>query len=137
MTLPSIQMIVIGVDTHKDRHVAVALDGRGTTLGNQSVAATPHGYLELEQWALTFGETKAFGVEGTGSYGAGLSRLRLARGHRVIEVSRPNHLVRGRHGKNDPLDAEGATRKARPYRRAFFMSASQDIPCPIRISIPP
>ncbi|GBQ96570.1 transposase [Acetobacter nitrogenifigens DSM 23921 = NBRC 105050] len=110
MTSQLIQAIVIGVDTHKDTHVAVALDSRGATLGSRSVAATLPGYLELEHWALTFGKVEAFGIEGTGSYGTALSRLLLDHGHRVIEVSRPNRLVRGRHGKNDHLDAEGAAR---------------------------
>lgn len=110
MTPHLVPTIVIGVDTHKDKHVAVALDGQGTTLGCRSIKADTGGYLELEQWALSFGKIKAFGVEGTGSYGAGLSRLLLARGHRVIEVSRPNRVIRARHGKNDHFDAEGAAR---------------------------
>ncbi|CDG39716.1 MULTISPECIES: transposase [Asaia] len=110
MTPCLVPTIIIGVDTHKDKHVAVALDGQGTTLGRRSVKADTGGYPDLEQWALTFGKIKAFGVEGTGSYGAGLSRLLHARGHRVIEVSRPNRLISARHGKNDHFDAEGAPR---------------------------
>ncbi|GBR49743.1 IS110 family RNA-guided transposase [Neokomagataea thailandica] len=110
MTSQRVPTIIIGVDTHKDTHVAVALDSQGTTLGHRSITADMDGYLELEQWAVTLGQIKAFGVEGTGSYGAGLSRLLLTRGHRVIEVSRPNRLIRAQHGKNDHFDAEGAAR---------------------------
>ncbi|WP_336947553.1 IS110 family transposase [Asaia sp. HN010] len=110
MTPHLVSTIIIGVDTHKDKHVAVALDGQETTLGCRAIKADTGGYLDLEQWALNLGKIKAFGVEGTGSYGAGLSRLLLARGHRVIEISRPNRLIRARHGKNDHLDAEGAAR---------------------------
>lgn len=54
----------------------------------------------------------AFGIEGTGSYGAGLSRHLLAQGHKVIEVTRPNRQLRYQHGKSDSLDAEGAARSS-------------------------
>ena len=53
---------------------------------------------------------KAFGIEGTGSYGAGLSRDLLAMGHRVLDVMRPNRQLRYFHGKSDSLDAESAAR---------------------------
>ena len=52
----------------------------------------------------------AFGVEGTGSYGAGLSRYLQAKGHSVVEVNRPNRQLRHQNGKSDPLDAESAAR---------------------------
>uniref|UniRef100_UPI002265C1B1 IS110 family transposase n=1 Tax=Neokomagataea thailandica TaxID=661190 RepID=UPI002265C1B1 len=110
MTSQLVRTIIIGVDTHKDTHVAVALDSRGTTLGHRSITADMDGYLELKQWARTLGKIKAFGVKGTGSYGAGLSRLLLTCGHRVIEVTRSNRLIRARHGKNDHFDAEGTAR---------------------------
>jgi transposase len=66
----------IGVDTHKDVRVAVAVDGIGRRLGQVSVPASASGYRELLAWALQLGEVIAFGVEGTGSYGAALSRSR-------------------------------------------------------------
>ena len=87
--------VVIGVDTHKDVHVAVAISGLGARLGTTSVPATAHGYRQLADWAHTHGLVHAFGVEGTGSYGAGLCRALIEQGCRVVEVGRPNGQVRG------------------------------------------
>lgn len=102
--------VIVGVDTHKSTHVAVAIDGNGARLAAYSAPANSEGYIALESWACALGRIEAFGIEGTGSYGAGLSRYLLARDYRVIEVTRPNRQVRHRHGKNDSLDAEGAAR---------------------------
>ena len=102
--------IVVGVDTHKDEHVAVAVDGIGTRLSECRVQTTPAGYVRLERWATSIGDVAAFGVEGTGSYGAGLTRLLTGLGHKVIEVSRPDRSTRRRLGKSDPIDAEAAAR---------------------------
>ncbi len=66
--------IIIGVDTHKDIHVAVAISGLGARLGALSIPATTAGYRQLVRWADAYGPVQAFGIEGTGSYGAGLSR---------------------------------------------------------------
>ena len=102
--------VVIGVDTHKDVHVAVAISGLGTRLDATSVPATAHGYRRLAAWAHAHGPVHAFGVEGTGSYGAGLSRALTERGCRVVEVGRPNRQLRRRSGKSDAVDAEAAAR---------------------------
>lgn len=102
--------VVVGVDTHKDEHVAVAIDGIGARLGEYRLRTTPGGYADLDRWATGMGEVSAFGVEGTGSYGAGLSRFLSGRGRRVIEVSRPDRSTRRRLGKSDPIDAEAAAR---------------------------
>ena len=102
--------IVVGVDTHRDSHVAVALDALGGRLGERSVTTTRAGYAELIGWARSQGTLHAFGVEGTGSYGAGLARALRAAGERVIEVDRPDRSARRRQGKSDPLDAEAAAR---------------------------
>ncbi|MEE4211507.1 MAG: IS110 family transposase [Parvularcula sp.] len=102
--------IIIGVDTHKSQHIAVAIDGHGARLGRMSLPTTRQGYRDLDTWATSFGSVRAFGIEGTGSYGAGLSRDLLARGHTVLEVVRPNRQLRYLHGKSDDLDAEGAAR---------------------------
>ena len=91
-------------------HVAVAIDTNGARLAEFSAPATSKGYLVLECWARALGAIMAFGIEGTGSYGAGLSRHLLAHGHKVIEVTRPNRQLRYQHGKTDSLDAEGAAR---------------------------
>ncbi len=102
--------ITVGVDTHADVHVAVALDQVGIRLGERHIPTTEAGYDEIERWALELGPVDAFGVEGTGSYGAGLARLLRRRGHRVVEVNRPDRSTRRQRGKSDPIDAEIAAR---------------------------
>ena len=102
--------VIIGVDTHKDEHVAVAIDGRGVRLAEKHVPVTTCGYKKLERWSRSLGEVHAFGIEGTGSYGAGIARFLTSRGSTVIEVNRPDRSVRFRKGKSDPTDAEMAAR---------------------------
>ena len=75
-----------------------------------SVPTTPTGYAGLLAWARGLGQVEVFGVEGTGSYGAGLARFLHAAGQLVLEVNRPDRSARRRHGKSDPLDAEAAAR---------------------------
>ncbi len=114
--MPSIALersdVIVGVDTHKDEHVAVAIDGLGGTLGEaRLVAASPEGYAELLAWAASLGPIYAFGVEGCGSYGSGLARFLRRHDHRVEEVARPPRKGQRRlSGKSDPLDAEHAAR---------------------------
>ena len=88
----------------------MAIDNNGSRLAAFSAPATTKGYVALEDWACALGTVTTFGIEGTGSYGAGLSRHLLANGHKVIEVTRPNRQLRYQHGKSDSLDAEGAAR---------------------------
>ena len=102
--------VIIGVDTHKDQHVAVAIDGRGVRLDEKYVPVAVCGYEELERWSRSLGQIHAFGIEGTGSYGAGLARFLTDRSHTVVEVNRPDRSVRYRKGKSDPTDAEMAAR---------------------------
>ena len=102
--------VVIGVDTHQDQHVAVAIDRHGVRLAECHAAATTCGYGELERWSLSLGEIRAFGIEGTGSYGAGLARFLTARGYTVVEVNLPDRSTRYRKGKSDPTGAEMAAR---------------------------
>ena len=94
--------LVVGVDTHQDEHVAVAIDRQGVRLGELHTVATTHGYEELERWSRGLGEIHAFGIEGTGSYGAGVARFLTSRGHTVVEVNRPDRSTRYRKGKSDP-----------------------------------
>src|SRR5918996_4532970 len=101
-----------GVDTHLDVHVAAALDHRGALLGVESFATTPAGYRGLLNWLRGFGAVEVVGVEGTGSYGAGLSRHLHDEGVCVVEVDRPNRQRRRRRGKSDPQDAITAARAA-------------------------
>ncbi len=104
--------ITIGVDTHLDTHVAAALDERGSLLEVEAFETTPSGYDKLLDWARQFGEIELAGVEGTGSYGAGLTRVLHANDIRVVEVDRPNRQRRRLRGKSDPQDAISAARAA-------------------------
>ena len=106
---PAVQ-VVIGVDTHQDEHVAVAIDRQGVRLGECRAPANTHGYRQLERWSQDKGEISAVGVEGTGSYGAGIARFLINRGFTVVEVNRPDRSARYRKGKSDPTDAELAAR---------------------------
>ena len=81
--------VILGVDTHLDFHVAVAVDHLGRRLGESSVPTTAKGYERLLRWAEGFGPVRCAGVEGTSSYGAGLARHLRARGIEVLEVERP------------------------------------------------
>jgi transposase len=103
-------MITVGVDTHKDIHVAVALDGLGRHLGTLNVPTSLAGYKELVAWANGFGPLERAGVEGTGSFGSGLARFLRAKGIEVFEVIRPKRRDQYRSGKSDPIDAEAAAR---------------------------
>src|SRR5215216_3032997 len=107
---PTTAQLVIGVDTHADRHVAVALDTLGRHLATASFAASDTGNARLLAWACQHGRPVAAGVEGTGSFGYRLPRYLLAHGVAVREVNRPDRARRRRVGKNDPLDAEHAAR---------------------------
>ena len=112
-SLPS-AAVLIGVDTHKDQHVAVALDRHGAVLGHLQIPATSKGYQTLLEWAVGHGALQPadllVALEGSGSYGAGICRHLLAAGCSVREVSRPNRQLRRQHGKDDWIDAEMAAR---------------------------
>ncbi len=102
--------IIIGVDTHKLTHAAVAISALGARLGSVTIPANSKGYQALQAWAQSLGVIRAFGVEGTGSYGAGLSRFLCEHGYRVFEVNCSNRQLRRQKGKDDLLDAESAAR---------------------------
>ena len=78
-----------GVDTHSEVHVAAALDAIGGLLGVREFPATKAGYAGLLGWLGEFGDVALVGIEGTGSYGAGLARHMAAAGVRVVEAARP------------------------------------------------
>ena len=104
--------ITAGVDTHLDVHVAAALDDTGGLLGVESFATTTAGYRRLLAWLRGLGELELVGIEGTGSYGAGLTRVLLGESVPVVEIDRPNRQRRRRRGKSDPQDAITAARAA-------------------------
>jgi transposase len=101
-----------GVDTHLDAHVCAALDANGGVLGVESFPATTVGFVALHEWLCAFGPIARVGVEGSGAYGAGVSRYIQSRGLVVIEVDRTNRQVRRMVGKSDPVDAIEAARAA-------------------------
>jgi transposase len=102
--------VVLGVDTHLDVNVAVALDRLGRRLGLLEVPTTARGHERLLRWAEGFGPVGCAGIEGTSSYGAGLARHLKAAGISVMEVERPKRRHLRRNGKSDPIDAEAAAR---------------------------
>ena len=104
------QTVIVGVDTHKHMHVAVAIDSRSIRLGAHSFGADSEGYRALLTWAEAYGGIEAVGIEGTGGYGVGLSRTVHRAGHRVVEVNRVDRRLRRAAGKSDTLDAEAAAR---------------------------
>ncbi len=101
---------VIGVDTHKHIHVAAVMDSIGGILATLTIATDSDGFRQLLEWAASFGQIIAFGIEGTRSYGAALTSYVRRNGHRVIEVNRPDRRMRRLVGKSDTLDAENAAR---------------------------
>ena len=107
---PRRRRVVVGVDTHKHIHVAVALDELGGRIDARSFAADRSGYEQLIDWASSLGREVVFGVEGTGSYGAGLASAIRRRHIGVLEVLRTDRRDRRLRGKSDTIDAENAAR---------------------------
>jgi transposase len=111
-TIEAARPVTGGVDTHGEVHVAAAIDQVGGLLGTETFQVSPAGYVALLEWLCRFGELTTVGVEGTGAYGAGLTRFLRRSGIVVAEVDRPNRQARRRQGKSDPLDAVEAARAA-------------------------
>jgi len=110
-SLPAVvRQVTVGVDSHKDVHVAAAVDQVGRVLGTTWIPTTTQGSAQLLRWATRLGQVQRFGIEGTGSFAAGLSRWLQQQGYQVVEVNRPNRQTRRRRGKSDPVDAEAAAR---------------------------
>ncbi|MGW0765273.1 IS110 family transposase [Streptomyces sp. NPDC002676] len=98
------------MDTHGEVHVAAVVSPLGKVLGTESLSVTAAGYRRLLVWARKLGAVRRAGVEGTGTFGAGLSRYLLAQRVQVYEVNRPDRTARRLLGKSDPLDAQAAAR---------------------------
>jgi transposase len=123
MTFPALpsqpsRVVVGGVDTHKDLHVAAVVGGDGTVLGTEAFSTTRAGYRALLRWMHTFGDLRRVGIEGTGSYGAGITRHLANADLEVLEVDRPDRSDRRRRGKSDTFDAIAAAQAALAGRRA-------------------
>lgn len=108
--MSTMTQVFAGVDTHADTHTAAVIDGLGRVLGTGTFPVTAEGYGELTGWITSFGPVVSVGVEGTGSYGAGLTRHLMGAGLDVREVNRTNRQHRRRHGKSDPADAIAAAK---------------------------
>ncbi len=105
--------VVIGVDTHRDTHTAAVVDARtGGVLARATVTADPDGYAELDVLAEQHSGLRAWAMEGTGGYGAGLARHLAAAEELVVELDRPKRPARRAGAKSDPIDAERAARDA-------------------------
>ncbi len=102
--------IIGGIDTHADTHTVATLDHLGRVLAHSTFPATTTGYRDLHTWLRRHGQVTAVGVEGTGSYGAGLTRYLSDHDVKIVEVDRPDRRARRRTGKSDPLDAIAAAR---------------------------
>lgn len=109
MTHPTHQ-VTGGVDTHGLTHHAAVIDSLGRHLADQQFPTTPSGYRDLLSWMRSHGTLTAVGVEGTGAYGAELTRTLTAVGITVVEVDRPDRKTRRLQGKSDPIDAYAAAR---------------------------
>jgi transposase len=112
-----VRVVFGGIDTHKDTHVAALVDCDGGLVGSASFPTTGAGYRQLLAWMRSAGTLSRVGVEGTGSYGAGICRQLSAAGGEVAEVNRPDRSQRRRRGKSDGLDAAAAAEAARTGNR--------------------
>ena len=105
--------LVIGVDTHKDTHTAAVVQAvSGAVVDQVTVPATPAGYRQLLRLADRHHGHRVWAIEGTGGYGAGLTRFLQAHAEQVVELDRPKRAARRHGAKSDPLDATRAAREA-------------------------
>jgi Integrase core domain/Transposase len=100
--------VILGVDTYLDTHAAAVISHAGRFLGTHATPTTSTGYLQLLTWARSLGCVRRAGVEGTGTYGAGLTRVLREQGVEVPEVNHPDRCKRRLKGKSDPTDEESA-----------------------------
>jgi transposase len=130
---PKKRRIVGGVDTHADTHHAAVELMNGGRIADAQFPATTAGYEQLLEWMRSFGRLHAAGVEGTGSYGAGLARHLRAEGVVIIEVNRPDRRQRRNLGKSDPLDAYAAADAVLAGRARALPKGSDGIVESIRV----
>ncbi|MBS8267939.1 IS110 family transposase [Halomonas litopenaei] len=105
-------VVIGGVDTHKNFHVAAVVNEQDHVLGSASFPSTRHGHALLLNWIRSFGNIDRVGVECTGTYGAGLMRYLQQAGVTILEVTKPDKLSRHKRGKDDTIDAENAAHAA-------------------------
>ncbi|MFD7003881.1 transposase [Streptomyces mirabilis] len=102
--------VILGVDTHKDVHVAAVITTLGASLAHQEFPETAVGYRQLLAWGRSFGVLLRAGVECTGSYGTALTRSLRREGIDVVEINQPDRATRRKRGKTDAVDADAAAR---------------------------
>ncbi|EOD5385522.1 transposase, partial [Vibrio parahaemolyticus] len=102
--------LYLGVDTHLELHVATLINGLGQVVKSNAFSANLSGYRELFAWCKSYGFLQKAGIEGTGSYGAELTKYLIKNGVDVYEVMRPNRMERRLKGKTDGIDSENAAR---------------------------
>jgi len=103
----------VGVDTHKHTHTAaVVAAATGALVSQATVPATSSGYQQLLRFATRQPGRRVWAIEGTGGYGAGLTRFLAAHAEPVVELDRPKRAARRHGAKSDPLDATRAAREA-------------------------
>jgi transposase len=107
-TPPQATRVIGGIDTHADTIHVAAIDNLGRQLGDREFATTPVGYRDAMAFLFGHGTVSVIGIEGTSSYGAGITRAACTAGIAVREVTRPDRATRRRQGKSDPLDAYAA-----------------------------
>ena len=105
-------IIIGGVDTHKDLHVAAVVDAQDRVIATESFTTTRAGYRAMLRWMRAHGDIARVGIECTGSYGAGLMRHLDAAGIEVLEVTAGDKADRRKRGKDDTIDAEQAAHAA-------------------------
>jgi len=133
MMATSTRPVTGGVDTHKDTHVAAVVDHLGGVLGTASFPNRSLAHGALLAWMRGHGAVVCVGVEGTGSYGAGLARHLRNEGVVVLEVNRPDRRTRRIHGKSDDIDAVAAAQAALAGRHAGVPKAGDGIVESIRM----
>jgi transposase/DNA-binding XRE family transcriptional regulator len=97
--------VIGGIDTHADTIHVAAIDAWGRELGDKEFPTSPAGYRDALVFLTGFGVVTGIGIEGTSSYGTGITRAAVDAGMEVFEVIRPERSVRRREGKSDPIDA--------------------------------
>jgi transposase len=130
---PRKRPIIAGVDTHADTHHAAVIGAHGAAIADAEFPTTEHGYAQLLDWLGSFGRLRSVGVEGTGSYGAGLSRHLCAQGVPVVEVNHPDRTQRRLTGKSDPLDAYAAAQAILAQRATAIPKLGTGIAEAIRV----
>lgn len=119
--IQSPETVILGVDTYLDIHVGAVISLAGKLLDTHIIQTNQTGYLKLLDWARSFGILEQAGIEGTGTYGAALTRFLIKNGLYIVEVNRPDRSKRRLEGKSYSLDAENAA-------RAVLSGSSKAIP---------